>query len=70
LSRASDHGTEIESVVQRGWNWSNAMFQPLSEEIEKAEGSRLREQLVRFTGIGTISAVLFGGLLLLVLALE
>jgi hypothetical protein len=46
------------------------MFQPLNEEIEKAEGSRLREQLVRFTGIAAIAAVLFGGLLLLILALE
>jgi hypothetical protein len=48
------------------------MFQPLKEQIERVEGSRsaLREHLVHFTGIAAISAVLFGGLLLLVLALE
>jgi hypothetical protein len=48
------------------------MFQPLSEQIERTEGSRpmMREQLVRFTGVAAISAVLFGGLLFIILALE
>jgi hypothetical protein len=48
------------------------MFQPLNEQIERTEGirSRMRDHLVRFTGIAAISAVLFGGLLLVILALE
>lgn len=48
------------------------MFQPLREQIEKAEGGRsiMRENLERFIGIAAISAVLFGGLLLIILALE
>ncbi len=48
------------------------MFQPLDEQIERTQGGRsvVREQLVRFTGIAAISAVLFGGLLFIVLALE
>ena len=47
------------------------MFEPLNERIEKAESGRsmMREHLVRFTGIATISAALFGGLLLIILEL-
>jgi hypothetical protein len=50
----------------------NVMFQPLNEQIEKTEGGRsvMHEQLVRFTGIAAMSAVLFGGLLAIILALE
>ena len=48
------------------------MFQPLNEQIERTEGSRpmMREHLVRFAGIAAISAVLFGGLLFIILSLE
>jgi hypothetical protein len=48
------------------------MFQPLNEQIEKTEGGRsiMREQLVRFTSVAAVSAVLFGGLLAIILALE
>jgi hypothetical protein len=48
------------------------MFQPLNEQIERTEGSRstVREHLLRFTGIAAISAVLFGGLLFIILAIE
>jgi hypothetical protein len=44
----------------------------MQEQIERAEGGRtmMREHLVRFTGVAAISAVLFGGLLLIILALE
>jgi hypothetical protein len=48
------------------------MFQPLKEQIETAEGGRtmMREHFVRFTGVAAISAVIFGGLLVIILALE
>jgi hypothetical protein len=47
------------------------MFQALDEEIKRTEGNRIaHEHLVRFTSVAAISAVLFGGLLLIVLALE
>jgi hypothetical protein len=47
------------------------MFQPLNEQIDRTEGARyMHEELVRFTGVAAISAVLFGGLLLIVLMLE
>lgn len=47
------------------------MFQPLKEQIEKTEGGRyMHEELVRFASVGAIAAVLFGGLLLIVLVLE
>ena len=47
------------------------MFQPLNEQIEKTEGGRyMHEELVRFTSIAAIAAVLFGGLLSIILMLE
>ena len=48
------------------------MFQPLNEQIDRTDGSgsRMRENLLRFTGVAAISAVLFGGLLLIVLMVE
>jgi len=48
------------------------MFQTLDEQIERTEGGRptTSERLVRFAGIAIVSVVLFGGLFLVIVALE
>jgi len=48
------------------------MFDSLGEQIERTEGGRptTSEQLVRFVGIAILSAVVFGGLYLVIVALE
>lgn len=48
------------------------MFGSLEEQIEKTEGGHLgaSERLVRFVGVAILSAVLFGGLYLIIVALE
>ncbi|MGC2197069.1 MAG: hypothetical protein WA628_20500 [Terriglobales bacterium] len=48
------------------------MFHSLDEQIESTEGGRPKamEQLVRFAGIAVLSVVVFGGLCLLIIALE
>jgi hypothetical protein len=51
---------------------SAAMFQTLDEQIERTESGHptTREWLVRFAGIAIVSVVLFGGLFLVIVALE
>ncbi len=48
------------------------MFGSLDEQIERTEGGRpgASERLFRFAGVTILSAVLFGGLYLLIVALE
>jgi len=47
------------------------MFQTLDEEIERTEGGRppTRDRLVQFAGI-VVAVVVFGGLWLVIVALE
>lgn len=51
---------------------SKAMFGSLDEQIESSEGERPRvsERLVRFVVIAVVSALVFGGLYLAIVALE
>ena len=48
------------------------MFPSLDEQIESTEGGRPKaiERLLRFAGVTVLSVVIFGGLYLVIVALE
>ena len=48
------------------------MFAELDEEIQKVEGDRptAATKMARFAGLAVLSVIVFGGLVLVILALE
>jgi hypothetical protein len=48
------------------------MFESLDEEIESTEGGRpkVSDRLLRYAGVAVLSLIVFGGLCLVIVALE